>query len=79
MIHKKILQLAGTVLLVSWLMPGFANPASTGVSGALSYNDWPEVSGAYFGQKPPGMTAEIFAPGIISTDRSEINSVMKAI
>ncbi|RLE15573.1 MAG: hypothetical protein DRJ50_15865 [Actinobacteria bacterium] len=41
----------------------------------LPYDDWPDVAGPYFGQKLPGMTAEIFAPGIISTDRSEINSV----
>lgn len=41
----------------------------------LSYDNWPDVTGPYFGQKPPGMTAEIFAPGIISTDGSEINSV----
>jgi len=40
-----------------------------------SYENWPDVAGPYFGQEPPGMTAEIFAPGIISTDRSEINSV----
>jgi len=38
-------------------------------------NGWPEMVGPYFGLAPPGMTAEVFAPGIISTDRSEINSV----
>ena len=42
---------------------------------SLDYDNWPDVTGPYFGQEPPGMTAEIFAPGIISTDRSEINSV----
>jgi hypothetical protein len=41
----------------------------------LTYDNWPDVAGPYFGQEPPGMMAEIFAPGIISTDRSEINSV----
>ena len=30
-----------------------------------------KVSGPYLGQKPPGKTAEIFAPGIISTGHSE--------
>lgn len=44
----------------------FATPA---------YEDWPIVAGSYLGQPPPGMTAEMFAPGIVSTDRSEINSV----
>ncbi len=42
---------------------------------ALPYDNWPDVTGPYFGQKPPGMTVEIFAPGVISTDRSKINSV----
>ena len=30
-------------------------------------NSFPELKGPYLGQKPPGMTPEIFAPGIIST------------
>mgnify|MGYP001811726325 CR=1 FL=1 len=38
-------------------------------------SDWPVLDGPYFGQDPPGLVAEIFAPGIISTDKSEINSV----
>ncbi|TFG74500.1 MAG: hypothetical protein E4H23_11920 [Chrysiogenales bacterium] len=29
-------------------------------------------SGPYLGQKPPGMTAEIFAPGILSTSNPEV-------
>jgi len=40
-----------------------------------SYDNWPDVAGAYLGQEPPGMTAVMFAPGIVSSDRSEINSV----
>ena len=40
-----------------------------------AYDDWPAVAGPYLGQQPPGTTAEMFAPGIVSTDRSEINSV----
>lgn len=48
---------------------------STSAFATLTYDNWPDVAGPYFGQKPPGMMAEIFAPGIISTDRSEINSV----
>ena len=34
-----------------------------------------ELKGSYLGQKPPGMIPEIFAPGIISTDKKELNSV----
>jgi hypothetical protein len=29
----------------------------------------------YLGQKPPGLTPEVFAPGIISTGLDELNSV----
>jgi|GEM_PF-359953 len=31
-------------------------------------SDWPVLKGPYLGQKPPGLKAEIFAPGIISTE-----------
>ena len=41
----------------------------------LAYDNWPVVSGPYLGQQPPGLTAEMFAPGIVSTEKSEINSV----
>ena len=39
--------------------------------------DWPVLKGPYLGQKPPGKTPEIFAPGIVSTgtDGGEFNSV----
>ena len=30
-------------------------------------DDFPVLRGPYLGQKPPGMTPEVFAPGIIST------------
>ena len=37
--------------------------------------DFPILKGPYLGQKPPGMTPEIFAPGIISTEEKyELNS-----
>ena len=39
-------------------------------------DDWPVLKGPYLGQKPPGMTAKIFALGIISTkEKYELNSV----
>jgi len=37
-------------------------------------SDFPVLSGSYLGQKPPGLTPEIFAPGIISTDLNEGSS-----
>ncbi len=45
------------------------------VSAYPRYGNWPELVGPYLGQEPPGMTAEVFAPGVVSTDGSEINSV----
>ena len=35
--------------------------------------DFPLLKGPYLGQKPPGMTPEVFAPGIVSTDASEFS------
>jgi len=32
----------------------------------FAQNDFPELSGPYLGQKPPGIEPEVFAPGIIS-------------
>ncbi|UCD36951.1 MAG: PD40 domain-containing protein [Fidelibacterota bacterium] len=34
-------------------------------------DDFPTLKGLYFGLQPPGMTPEVFAPGIISTDAHE--------
>ena len=34
-------------------------------------DDFSLLKGPYLGQKPPGMTPEIFAPGIISTNLDE--------
>lgn len=31
--------------------------------------DFPALKGLYLGQKPPGMTPELFAPGIVSVDK----------
>ncbi len=39
-------------------------------------DDFPVFKGPYIGQKTPGMTPEVFAPGIISTEEKyELNSV----
>lgn len=37
-------------------------------------NGFPELKGSYLGQKPPGMTPELFAPGIITTEYHEHSS-----
>jgi len=41
---------------------------------SFAQDDFPILKGPYLGQKPPGMTPEIFAPGIISTEHSEGSS-----
>jgi hypothetical protein len=35
----------------------------------INSQDFPVLRGSYLGQKPPGMTPEIFAPGIVSTEK----------
>jgi hypothetical protein len=41
------------------------------VSDKSNRGDWPLLKGPYLGQKPPGMKAEVFAPGIVSTNKNE--------
>ena len=40
--------------------------------------DWPVLEGPYLGQKPPGETPALFAPGIVSTGLDELNSVFSS-
>jgi len=40
----------------------------------IAAEKWSALDGPYVGQTPPGMVAEIFAPGLISTEGSEINA-----
>ncbi len=40
-------------------------------SGCSTGKDFPVLKGPYLGQKPPGKKAEIFAPGIISTEDND--------
>ncbi len=63
------------VLMVILLLITVVSVFSTHAFATPSYDHWPDVTGPYLGQEPPGMTAEIFAAGIISTEQSEINSV----
>ena len=35
-------------------------------------DDFPVLKGPYLGQKPPGMTPELFAPGIVATEDNEV-------
>ncbi len=40
-----------------------------------SANGFPDLTGDYLGQEVPGPDPEVFAPGIVSTGRDELNSV----
>jgi WD40-like Beta Propeller Repeat len=55
---------AGLLLLLVFVFVGYAQKDGS-----------PVLKGPYLGQNPPGMTPEIFAPGIVSTCLDELNSV----
>lgn len=38
---------------------------------AFIQDDFPVLEGPYIGQKPPGLTPEVFAPGIVSTEHRD--------
>lgn len=44
-------------------------------SEGYSQNEFPVLEGPYMGQKPPGIVAEPFAPGVISKDGWELEGV----
>jgi len=41
------------------------------ILASAQQSDFPKLTGPYLGQKPPGMTPKIFAPGIISTKETQ--------
>ena len=45
------------------------------LSSCTQQDDFPLLKGEYLGQKPPGMTPEIFAPGTVSEGRDESSAV----
>jgi hypothetical protein len=52
-------------LVVSWIaVPGIATSAVQSEQDSI-------LPGAYFGQEPPGLEPEIFAPGVVSTAAGE--------
>ena len=44
-------------------------------SRCITNDEFTDLRGQYLGQKLPGMTPEIFAPGTVSTNMDEINAV----
>jgi hypothetical protein len=63
---KSIMRTRLFFLISIFLFPG---------AGMVRQAEFPVLSGPYLGQKPPGLTPEIFAPGIVSTGLQELNSV----
>lgn len=47
----------------------------TACGGNQPQGDVPEIKEPYLGQKPPGTTPEVFAPGIVSTEHYEYGGV----
>jgi len=45
------------------------------IAGCAQQEDFPVLKGPYLGQKPPGMTPELFAPGIVSSKHQEHSSL----
>jgi len=45
------------------------------ISSCTQTENFPVLKGPYLGQKPPGLKPEVFAPGIICTDKYEMNSI----
>jgi len=58
----KIIMIISATTIIGCLSIGFSQKDT---------ETFPELKGPYLGQKPPGMTPEIFAPGIISTGATE--------
>ncbi|MEM9313788.1 MAG: hypothetical protein AAGA95_04115 [Pseudomonadota bacterium] len=57
--------------LRTWIFAALVMAAST-----VAHAEWPELTGPYLGQEPPGTTPEVFAPGLISLDgERELNAV----
>lgn len=54
--HKLMLFIVASILLLT---------------SCKSQDDFPVLSGPYLGQKPPGITPEIFAPYIVCTEKNE--------
>lgn len=54
-----------------FILTGLILPKDTNMG--KKKKDFPVLKGPYLGQKPPGTIPKIFAPGIISTEKDEIN------
>lgn len=63
-------------LIAERILPAFTQNAMPTLSDRSdSQDEFPVMEGPYMGQKPPGMVAEPFAPGIISKEGWELEGV----
>ena len=54
------------------ILPAFIQNSIPTMSGKSDSQDkFPVLEGPYIGQKPPGLTPEVFAPGIVSTEHRD--------
>jgi Tol biopolymer transport system component len=53
----------------------FISMAFSSQDNAPQFANFGDLKGPYLGQKSPGKTPEIFAPGYVSTEKRELNSV----
>jgi hypothetical protein len=61
------------------VMGGMSSPhidAMTDLTKTAQKEEVPVLIKPYLGQKPPGMKPEIFAPGIVSTEIGELNTIV---
>ncbi len=61
----------GYVALLTLTFTSFSRGTTVAQSGRASSL----LQGPYLGQDPPGLEPEVFAPGVVSTDGNEVNSV----
>lgn len=52
-----------------WILLMMAYSIMMILFGYAGQEDFPVLKGPYLGQKPPGMTPDIFAPGFVSTEK----------
>jgi len=66
----------GVLLATAAVARQYDRIAPNGRGGGMFafYDEFPVLHGPYLGQKPPGMSAEVFASGIVTTDLNEHGS-----
>ncbi|WP_254514266.1 hypothetical protein [Aquimarina sp. EL_43] len=61
-------------ILLMFVFTLFLNACNTKNQKAKDNDTHPPVKDSYLGQKPPGLTPEVFAPGIVSTEHRDLSA-----